>query len=88
MFLVFSLFVEFFPDISLCNNFYLQISSFFKGVSIYIGPRWLPYYFCSLTICIYTRCLNIHGTHMAANNSTNNSVFFFSDLKIEYEDNY
>ena len=36
-----------------------------------------------------TGCLNIHGTHVTANNSTNNNVFFFvSDLKILHYDNY
>ena len=34
-------------------------------------------------------CLDIHGTHLTANNSVNNNVFFFvSDLKIVYYDNY
>ena len=34
-------------------------------------------------------CLKIHGTHMIANNSTNNNVFFFvSDLKIVNYNNY
>ena len=34
-------------------------------------------------------CLNIHGTHVTANNSTNDNVFFFvSDLKIVYYNNY
>ena len=38
---------------------------------------------------LYIRCLNIHGTHVTANNSTNNNVFFFvSDLKIVYSNNY
>ena len=37
------------------------------------------FYKC-LTIIL---CLNINGTHVTANNSTNNYVFFFvSDLKI------
>ena len=34
---------------------------------------------------------NIHGTHVIANNSTNNNVvflFFVSDLKIVYYNNY
>ena len=26
---------------------------YISGVSIYMGPTWLPYYFCSLSICIY-----------------------------------
>ena len=34
------------------------------GVSIYMRPMWLPNYFWSLSICIYTRCLNIQGTHV------------------------
>ena len=35
-------------------------------------------------------CLNIHGTHVIANNSTNNDVVFFfvSDLEIVYYNNY
>ena len=34
-------------------------------------------------------CPNIHGTHVTANNWTNNNVFFFvSDLKILYNNNY
>ena len=35
-------------------------------------------------------CLNIHGAHVTANNSTNNNVVFFfvSDLKIVYSNNY
>ena len=37
----------------------------------------------------YIRCLNIHRTHVTANNSANNVVFFFiSDLKIVYNNNY
>ena len=38
-----------------------------------------------------TYCLNIDGTHVIANNSTNNDVvflFFVSDLKIAYYNNY
>ena len=55
-----------------------------------MGPMWLPYYFCPLSICIYTGCLNIHGTHVTVNNSTNNYVVFFfvSDLIILYSNNY
>ena len=47
-------------------------------------------YFCPLNKCIYTGCLNIHGTHVTSNNSTNNNVVFFfvSDLKIIYFNNY
>ena len=32
----------------------------------------------------YIGCLNLHGTHVTANDSTNNNVVFFivSDLKI------
>ena len=47
---------------------------------------------CSIStsgdICV--GCLNIHGTHVTDNNSTNNNgVFFFeSDLKIVYYNNY
>ena len=35
-------------------------------------------------------CLNIHGTHMTTNKSTNNNVVLFlvSDLKIVYYNNY
>ena len=35
-------------------------------------------------------CLNIQGTHVTANNSTNYNVMFFivSDLKIVYYNNY
>ena len=36
-----------------------------------------------------TGCLNIHETHVTANNSTNNNVVFFllSDWKIAYFNN-
>ena len=36
------------------------------------------------------RCLIIYGTHMTANNSTNNKVvlLFVSDFKIVYYNNY
>ena len=38
---------------------------------------------------INTGCLNIHGTHVTLNNSTNDNVFFFvSDLKIVFYNNY
>ena len=35
-------------------------------------------------------CLNIHGTHVTANNSTNDNVVFLfvSDFKIVYYNNY
>ena len=35
-------------------------------------------------------CLNIHWTHVIANNSGNNNVVFFFvlDLKISYDSNY
>ena len=35
-------------------------------------------------------CLNIHGTHLTANNPTTNNIVFFlvSDLKIVYYNNY
>ena len=38
----------------------------------------------------YTGCLNIHGTHVTANNYTNNNVLFFlvSDMKIVCYNNY
>ena len=38
----------------------------------------------------YIGHLNIHGTHMSADKSTNNNavVFFVSDLKIVYYNNY
>ena len=42
----------------------------------------------------YVGCLNIHGTHVIANNSTHNNVVFFfvfvfvSDLKIMFYNNY
>ena len=37
-------------------------------------------------VALNTGCLNIQGTHVTANNSTNNNVasFFVSDLKIVY----
>ena len=52
-----------------------------KVVSIYMWPMWLSQNRCSL---------NIHRTHVTANNSTNNNFafFFVSDLKIEYYNNY
>ena len=39
---------------------------------------------------IHTGCLDIYGTNVPANNSSNNDVVFFlvSDLKIEYYNNY
>ena len=35
-------------------------------------------------------CLDIHGTHVTVDNSTNNNVMFFFvlDLKIVYYNNY
>ena len=35
-------------------------------------------------------CLNVHGAHVTANNSTNNNdvLFFVSELKIVYYNNY
>ena len=38
----------------------------------------------------FTGCLKTHGTHVTANNSTNNNVefIFVSDLKIVYYNNY
>ena len=39
---------------------------------------WLPYYFCSLSKYIYTGCLNIHGTHVTANNSTTTNIGGFN----------
>ena len=43
-----------------------------------------------IVFCTNIGCLNIDGTHVTANNSTNNNaVFFFvSDLKIVYYNNY
>ena len=42
-----------------------------------------------LMILEHIGCLNIHGTYVTANNSTNNNVFFFvSDLKIVYYSKY
>ena len=45
---------------------------------------WNPY------DCKYLGCLNIHETHVTANNSTNNNVVFFFvlDLKIVFYNNY
>ena len=43
------------------------------------------------SVVVSDRCLNIHGTHVTANNSTtnnNNKFFFISDLKIVYYNNY
>ena len=46
------------------------------------------FFFKYMYIYIYI-CLYIHGTHVTANNSTaNNVVFFVSDLKIVYLNNY
>ena len=41
-------------------------------------------------VFVYIGCLNIHETHVTANNSVNNyAVFFFvSDLKIVYYNRY
>ena len=43
-----------------------------------------------ITCKLLTECLNIQGTYVTANNSTNNSVVFFfaSNLKIVYYNNY
>ena len=39
-------------------------------------------------MCVYV-CLNIYGTHVTDDNSTNNNAFFFvSDLKIVNFNNY
>ena len=43
-----------------------SVYAYILGVSIYMGPMWLPYYFCSLGACLYTGCLNIHVTHVTA----------------------
>ena len=47
------------PNIS-AHSIFLYI----QGVSIYIGPMWLSYYFCPFNISIHTGCLNIHGTNV------------------------
>ena len=62
---------------------------YIQGVSIYMEPMWLSYYFCPFNISIHTGCLNIHGTHVTANNSSNNNVVFslVSDMKIVYNNN-
>ena len=51
---------------------------------------WLSYYFCSLSICIYTECLNIQEADVTAINSTNNDVVFFciANFKTVYNNNY
>ena len=41
-----------------------SILLYIQGVSIYMGPMWLSYYFCPFNICIHTGCLNIYGTHV------------------------
>ena len=44
-----------------------------------------------MLVNLNTGCLNIHETHVTANNSTNNNyvVFFFvSDLNIVHYNNY
>ena len=50
------------------------------------------HFFRSLETVLWTltECLNIHGTHVTANISTNNNFMFFfvSDLKIVYNNNY
>ena len=53
---------------------------------IYSLESTLNFIFTSdVTIYLYIGCLNIHGTYVTANNSTNNDVFFSdSDLKIVY----
>ena len=47
---------------------------YIPGVSIYKGP---------LSICTYTGCLNIHGAHVTANNSSNNNVVLFFCFRFE-----
>ena len=54
-----------------------SIFVYIQGVSIYMGPMWLSYYFCPFNTSIHTGCLNIHGTYVTANYSTNNNVVFF-----------
>ena len=51
---------------------YKEIQSKFLGtLYIYI------YIYIYIHIHAQTGCLNIHGTYVTANNSTNNVVFFF-----------
>ena len=54
---------------------------------ICINEEMPPIY---IYIYIYIGSLNIHGTHVTANNSNNNNAefFFASDLKIVYYKNY
>ena len=64
-----------------CNN---PISPLSKSKYILSFNLYIYIY-----IYIYIWCLNIHGTNVSANNSTNNNVvFFFSDLKIVYYNSY
>ena len=71
-----------------------HLSENLKGSSIYHIDKIYLYYLMKHThththIYIYIGCLNIHGTHVTAYNSTNNYVLFFvSDLKKVYYNNY
>ena len=56
-------------------------------VPVYIGcvsNTWAPLWTANI------ECLNIHGTHVTANTSTNNNAVFFSvsDLKRVYDNSY
>ena len=67
----------------------LYLLSTSNKASIFVPLSYTHYcIFAILLVC--TECLNIHGTYVTANNSTNNNVVFFfvSDLKIVYYNNY
>ena len=68
-----------------------------KNLDIKTGillKRFLQIYLPCIPVCrvgiLCIGCLNIDGTHVTANNSTNNNVVFFpvSDFKIIYNNNY
>ena len=71
----------------------LIIFTRFLQILIFIRSVWTVLHKTSHIGCLnihgYIGCLNIHGTHVTAYSSTNYVVLFFvSDLKIVYYNNY
>ena len=88
---------------SLARSTYLSLFSIFfkfysvvsRDVKVHSSAGFLYFFLLTIIIIIIKNsicsigCLNIHGNHVTANESTsNNAVFFFvSDLKIIYYNN-
>ena len=74
---------------SINEVFLFVLSLLFISIYIYI------YIYVCVCVCVYVCvcvcvCVSIYGTHRTANKSTtvNDVLFFVSDLKIVYYDNY